>query len=294
MVYPALRCSVIIPTYNREKLLSMTLSSLERQDVPKAAMEVIVVDDGSNDNTAQVAASFERSLGVKYLYQPDEGFRVAHARNKGISEAAGDICLFVDSGVLLHSGCVRAHLSAHESAQADAAVSGYVFCFNMNNEDSLLISETVDTGDIDGTIKVLEESGRWADIREPWYESVQDNIADAPAPWFTYWTCNASARLDQLRRVGMFDEFFKCWGGEDIDLGYRLHSDGARFIVAREASSIHYPHPKAYEEVRDPSIVNYQYIARKYNTPYARLLNIVPTVDFLTINTVISELVGPC
>lgn len=56
-----------------------------------------------------------------------------------------------------------------------------------------------------------------------------------PAPWRRFWTCNASAQTSQVRAVDGFDEAGNSWGAEDIDLGYRLHRNGARFVLRREA-----------------------------------------------------------
>ncbi|MBV9821651.1 MAG: glycosyltransferase family 2 protein, partial [Actinobacteria bacterium] len=106
-------CSVIVPTYNRAELLRRTLDSLLRQDLPPAQFEVLVVDDGSADHTAEVVESFRDRLDVRYFFQPDEGWRVAQARNVGLAAATREVCVMVDSGVLLHSGCLAAHLDSH-------------------------------------------------------------------------------------------------------------------------------------------------------------------------------------
>lgn len=283
------RCSVIVPTYNRARLLGYTLESLARQDLPTDLFEVLVVDDGSSDATEEVARGYAARLDLHYFFQPDEGFRVAAARNVGISQASGDICLFVDSGVLLRSDCVREHLASHDSVDEPAAVSGYVFCFNLGNEDAAQISEFIDVAEPDASIDALRRQRRWLDIREAFYTKYSDDFHAVPAPWYVYWTCNASARTDQVRAVGMFDENFRRWGGEDIDLGYRLHRAGARFFVNRAASALHHPHEKAYDELADSALDNYRYIARKYGTPITSLLSVEPTISYLAINDLIRE-----
>jgi glycosyltransferase involved in cell wall biosynthesis len=270
-VATVLRCSVVIPTYNRAELLRRTLESLARQDLPKAAFEVLVVDDGSSDGTAEVVAGFSDRLDVRYFFQPDEGWRVAQARNVGIAHATGEVCVFVDSGVLLHSGCVRAHVETHEQASGPVAVCGYVYGFDNNDFDAEEMIRTLDFDDPDATIEVLRETGRWADLREPFYARHAYDLGRLPAPWVLYWTCNVSAPTDRLRAVGGFDEQFRSWGGEDIDLGYRLHLDGVRFVLNRAASSIHYPHAKSSQHNFAEARVNYRYMAQKYDTPITRL-----------------------
>jgi glycosyltransferase involved in cell wall biosynthesis len=282
-------CSVIIPTYNRARLLGYTLDSLVRQDLPRDDFEVLVVDDGSTDSTETVVHSYRGRLAIRYFFQPDEGFRAAAARNVGITNASGDICVFVDSGVLLHSSCLRQHLASHHATVGPAAVCGYVYCFNLDNEDAAQIRRSIDVTDTDGSIAALQATGHWPDVREPFYARFTDDFHAVPAPWYVYWTCNASARTDQVRAVGAFDEMFRRWGAEDIDLGYRLHRDGARFMVNRLASGLHYPHDKVYEELADAALENYQYIARKYGTPITNLLDAVPTPGFIEINDVIRD-----
>ncbi|MEU4744385.1 glycosyltransferase [Actinosynnema sp. NPDC023658] len=288
MVSP-LRCTVIVPTYNRMRLLEFTLDSLVRQDLPRDGFEVLVVDDGSSDDTAAVVRRFEDRLDLRYFFQPDEGYQLSRARNVGLRHAGGDICVFVDSGVLLHSGSLTAHVAAHDASEEPLALNGYVYCFNLDNADAQLIREAVDVDDVDSTIASLARSGSWPDVREPFYARHSDDFSHLPAPWLMYWTCHASARTEQVRSVGMYDEAFQQWGGEDIELAYRLHRDGARFAVTRAATSIHYPHEKDHEDNTRSARDSYRYIAEKHGTPITRLLTEVPPLRFSAFNDVIEE-----
>ncbi|MFI9525730.1 glycosyltransferase [Micromonospora rosaria] len=281
-------CSVVVPTYDRMALLRRTLESLTRQDLGVDAFEVLVVDDGSTDDTPAVAREYADRLRLRYFQRPDEGFRVAAARNVGITHATGDVCVFVDSGVLLHSGALRAHLACHAGATPTAVV-GYVYCFNHNNEDAAQMLAALDFDQPDATIARLIREGRWLDARESFYDQYTEAIHELPAPWLVYWTCNTSARTEQLRRVGGFDEAFRSWGGEDIELAYRLHLDGAHFVVSRDAAAIHYPHEKGHAENKKSGVRNYQYIARRYDTPISRLLEPDPPLDFYGLNALIRE-----
>lgn len=82
--------TVIIPTYNRYKVLKRALACVFSQSYPPS--EVIVVDDGSTDNTAQITIDYPT---VKYLYQNNNG--VSSARNLGIQNAKSDWVAFLDS-----------------------------------------------------------------------------------------------------------------------------------------------------------------------------------------------------
>jgi glycosyltransferase involved in cell wall biosynthesis len=83
--------SVIVPTYNRAQLLARALQSVVTQATPP--MEVIVVDDGSNDGTEEVVCT--RFPQVQYIRQNNQG--VSNTRNRGIEAARGDWLAFLDS-----------------------------------------------------------------------------------------------------------------------------------------------------------------------------------------------------
>jgi glycosyltransferase involved in cell wall biosynthesis len=263
---------VIIPTYNRMELLRYTMDALTRQSMPADRFEVLVVDDGSSDSTASMVDGYRDRLDLRYFFQPDEGWRVAAARNIGIRHARADRCVFIDAGVLPHSGCLAAHLTSLDSVPAPAAVCGYVYCLNADNADAERMRTDIDVADVDTTIEKLAAEGRWLDPREGFYRKFTDELDHLPAPWIVYWTCNVSAHTGQLRSVGLFDEAFRGWGGEDVELAYRLHRAGTRFLLNRAASAIHYPHAKSIAENAAAAADNFRYLARKHNTPLSTLL----------------------
>lgn len=82
--------SVVIPAYNAERFLRDALASVLRQTLPP--LEILVVDDGSGDNTARLAASVE---GVRCIRQANAG--VSAARNRGIEEARGEFIALLDA-----------------------------------------------------------------------------------------------------------------------------------------------------------------------------------------------------
>jgi glycosyltransferase involved in cell wall biosynthesis len=271
-----LKCSVIIPTYNRAPLLSHTLESLVRQSLPADEFEVLVVDDGSSDETSVMVEGFSTRLNLRYFFQEDEGWRTARARNVGIANAAADVCVFLDSGLLAHSGCLAAHVSSHEESPVPLAVCGYVYGFNVDNQDADVIAKTIDYSDPDGSIDRMTGNPEWLDVREGFYDIYTEEFHDLPAPWIIFWTCGVSAPTALARSVGGFDEAFRSWGGEDLDFGYRLFNAGAKFILNRQASAIHCPHPKSFADNNQGAMANYRYMAEKYGTPIIRLLTEFP------------------
>ena len=206
-----MRLSVVVPTYNRREVLRVCLASLARQTLSSDQFEVLVVDDGSTDDTESVVRSFQGALLVRYLRQPHNRGRAA-ARNRGIREATGDVVVFVDSDVFPVPGFLAAHRSVH-LASPRAVGRG-----------PLLLTNHLD--DPFGKPPLLPD----------------------PSPAFLD-TANASVRREHLLAAGGFDEEFRHYGWEDADLGLRLRRMGLRRVYDRRALAYHYQPPATPESV---------------------------------------------
>lgn len=109
--------SVIIPCYNHGKYLSKAVNSILEQDYKNT--EIIVVDDGSTDDTKQQAEKFAE---VKYVYQPNQG--LSAARNKGISASTGEFLLFLDADDWLTKDALKKNIERLAASPEAAFVSG--------------------------------------------------------------------------------------------------------------------------------------------------------------------------
>jgi glycosyltransferase involved in cell wall biosynthesis len=116
MIIPKL-VSVIIPVYNGELYLAEALDSVLAQDY--RPIEVIVVDDGSTDNTAEVARKYSQ---VHYLHQTNQG--PPAARNTGLSHCKGDLIAFLDADDLWVSGKLSMQVSFLEAHPEAGCVMG--------------------------------------------------------------------------------------------------------------------------------------------------------------------------
>ena len=88
-----MKVTVIIPTYNEEKVIEACLESLSKQTLKDA--EIIVVDDGSTDETINILQKVRKSRGVKIFKQKHKG--PGAARNLGVRRAKGEVLVFVDA-----------------------------------------------------------------------------------------------------------------------------------------------------------------------------------------------------
>lgn len=264
--------SVIIPTYNRCEILNYTLHSLTLQKLPKELFEVVVTDDGSSDNTREVVESYKEQLNIIYVFSEDVGYTPSSARNRGILQAQGKICLFVDCGVLLDEDCVGAHLNMHKNATTPVAVVGYAHGLQFahlhgKNHD---LEQSMNTMNPSETIKYCLANEKCIDVREMYFKKYSYKIEVLPAPWLFFWSCNASIRRPDLLEINMFDENFNGnWGCEDNDVGIRLQQKGIKIILCREAHAVHYPHLE--EDEGKIQMNNCTYLNSKYNTTATRL-----------------------
>ncbi|MBC6610244.1 glycosyltransferase [Hymenobacter sp. BT507] len=130
--------SVIIPCYNQAHFLGKALASVQQQSYP--AVEIVLVDDGSTDNTRAVALAYEPAL--RYVYQDNQG--LSAARNTGIRHSTGTYLVFLDADDWLYPQALAlnvAHLQRHPHA---AFVSGAFMCVFTGENIISLVTRTIE------------------------------------------------------------------------------------------------------------------------------------------------------
>ena len=121
-----MKVSVVIPTYNRDKLLAETLTSLVNQTFDRDDYEILVVDNASTDGTKDVVAKFSDETDglVKYLYEPRPG---AHfARNGAVKHAMGELLYFTDDDVMAERDMLENLVKVMEMDSNIASATGPV------------------------------------------------------------------------------------------------------------------------------------------------------------------------
>jgi glycosyltransferase involved in cell wall biosynthesis len=106
--------SVIVPVYNAARYLERVIEALRRQDYPPSAYELLLVDNGSDDESPQI---LERHPGIHVLSQPERGSYAA--RNRAIREARGDILAFTDADCYPEPGWLQAIEDAFRDEQTE-------------------------------------------------------------------------------------------------------------------------------------------------------------------------------
>lgn len=114
--------SIILATYNRKALLGTCLRCLNAQDYPANQFEVIIVDDGSGDGSLELAQTWTAPYAVKVISAGHRG--IGPARNLGVSEASGDIVIFIDDDAFTPPWFVAEHVRSHREAPGPVYVAG--------------------------------------------------------------------------------------------------------------------------------------------------------------------------
>ncbi|MDZ4344131.1 MAG: glycosyltransferase family A protein, partial [Candidatus Binatia bacterium] len=110
-----LSCDIIIPAYQNETTLPLTLKALEAQTIPSPwQVRVLIADDGSTDRTAAVANQFthRRKLNLAVIAGKHAG--AAAARNQALSQAQAALVFFLGADIILCPGSLAAHLNWHQ------------------------------------------------------------------------------------------------------------------------------------------------------------------------------------
>lgn len=199
--------SVIIPTYNRKRVLGDCLRALLRQTLPFDKFEVIVVDDGSRDETKMTVKSFiKNGFNLKYFRQENQGQGVA--RNTGVALAVGQIIVLIGDDIIVRSDFLEEHLRMHlRYSGENEAVLGFTTWhpkLTLTHYMRWLTNGSSIFGKFGG--------------HQFAYEKL---INQTEADYNFFYTSNLSLKKSLLEKYP-FDPSFSGYGWEDIELGYRL------------------------------------------------------------------------
>jgi glycosyltransferase involved in cell wall biosynthesis len=216
--YP--KISVIVPSYNRAEAIKLTLKHLARQSISAELFEVLVVDDGSQDNTKEIVAAIENDLSIEYIKQKNRG--VAATRNHGAQRARANLLLFLDADVIPESNLLETHIKSHYSKPEKLVV---------------------------GRVRP------WPGFPRRWYDQVVDpetagmDYGDKPkiVPFYMSLGGNLSLTRDAFNQIGGYDESFPEAGVEETEFAYRAEKIG--YCLSYQPAAIGYHnHPRTLPE----------------------------------------------
>jgi hypothetical protein len=205
-----LDASVVIPTHNRAPLLDRVLASFAEQTADSSVFEVIVVDDGSTDETPTVHEKYVQRLNVRYVPIAKAGS--AAAKNIGIGEARGRIVVLADDDDTADPQLVAEHLDVHWKNAGKVAALGYATW--------------------DPAVRVTDLLHFVTDVGQ--FLSAYPGLRDGEVLDFHhFWSGRISLERELLLASGGFNEQMVAL--EDVELGYRLEAMGLRIVFTPRA-----------------------------------------------------------
>ncbi|MDJ1008134.1 MAG: glycosyltransferase [Paracoccaceae bacterium] len=200
--------SVFIPTRNRGHVIGAALETILDQDLGSEEFEVIVVDDDSDDDTAEVLKAISHPRLTWWTRKREGATALVHARNEAIEAARGRLLVSTDDDCFVARDYLAAHLAAHGTSE-----------------------RRVVTGPI------IEIGARVADV--PGRLAQGGGRHTNPFPG-----CNGSVTKAFMERAGLYDTDFTMYGWEDLELWERFRAAGALRRYAPAAGVLHFKPPR--------------------------------------------------
>jgi glycosyltransferase involved in cell wall biosynthesis len=208
--------SVVIPTYNRLDMLTRVLDALDEPQIDAPPFEVIVINDGSTDDTDRVMS---RRKGITFRTQPNGG--PGRARNHGVSLARGRIVLFIGDDTVPEPLFLGEHARVHREAGDDPLVACLGYTGWPEGERVTAFMDYINDYGLQFGYKLIRDG----DV----------------VPFNFFYTSNIS--IDRQVLVDHpFDTTFPSAAWEDIELAYRLDAKGLKIRYNARAVTRHY-HP---------------------------------------------------
>lgn len=232
--------SVILTTYNRPDALRAVLKGLLSQK--DCTFEVVIADDGSTADTAQVLDIFRQQLSLTHIWHEDKGFRAAAIRNKAILHSRGEYLIFMDGDCIPRPNFIAQH---HALAEKGYFVAGNRVLITeaatfhyLANQESLhtwsfsQYKKAAKQGDLRRYFALHQFAGQF------WRKHISQN-------WQGVRTCNLGVWRKDLDLINGFDESYTGWGHEDADLAVRLLRAGIKRKDGRFSTTVlHLWHPE--------------------------------------------------
>lgn len=239
------RISVVVSTHERPWALDSVLYALWEQS--DSDFDIAVADDGSGQETAAVVVGWLRRFGsrLEHVWQPDEGFRLALARNRGALAARGDYLVFIDGDVVPRTRFVQALRAAARPGwfvagrrlELSRSLTGRALAKGSPIHRHSFVRWLWSTRDISSFGALTSRDRRVVGNR---------GVPEFEPHGRAYGFLLGVARAD-FERVDGFDSRYVGWGEEDVDLAVRLRRLGLRCGHAGpEATVVHLWHPRRH------------------------------------------------
>jgi glycosyltransferase involved in cell wall biosynthesis len=215
--------SLVISTYNRPDALAAVVEACFTQT--DTDFEIIIADDGSSEATrACVQALAARSpVPLQHIWQPDDGFRLAMARNRGTIAASGQYMVFLDGDCIPQRDFIAQH---RKLAQKGYLVTGSRILLG-EAFTARILAEHIDLPAASASAKLgFRLQGHMNKVLQLFLRLPDIGRASHRFSWRRIKGCNLGMWRSDLEIINGFDEGFRGWGHEDSDLVVRMFNAG--------------------------------------------------------------------
>lgn len=247
-----MKTTLLITSYNRSNQLNNSLQRLCNLTIPD---QILVVDDGSSDNTEQVVNDFKTKLPIEYIYNHNPEWSIcSYARNIGIKNAIGDIIITSEPEVLFVTDIVKQMLDELSKYKNQIISVGTMYFGQIStpfNPGLITDPQTALKSEIIEEYQIQPRS-----YRQDGYVKTINMQATFACLYLKEW----------LEMVGGWDESFPgAWGFDDIDLCTRLRIKGINQHICWEMEAIHQFHTHLPPHIQGPNMfMNEKHMADKH------------------------------
>ena len=282
--------SVLMATYNKARFLDNTLAGYQNQSCKD--FELVIVDDGSTDETRNVVKKYSDKINIKYC--PQEKIGISRARSATLENASNDYLVITDDDRIPCVDFIKTHKQLLEKGEKkvyigkEALILSYYhpeikfkYCDEYRlytrfpellsgEEKQLFCGEDV----LNHWDKVLEDYFL-SDYTESYIlELVKvygEDLTDFHLGWSRAYGGNMSFDRSFCTQEVYYDHNYKGYGIEDTDFSYQLFKQGFHFSFSSEAINYHQEHKRRFQENRE-AFLNFQYFCKKYPDPIVKIM----------------------
>lgn len=286
------KISVLLATRNKSRFLDLTLAGYTNQTYKD--FELVIVDDGSEDDTPEIIKKYHKELNIKYLPQEKKG--ISWARSKTLENANGEYVIITDDDRIPCPEFVMEHkrrLDAEEKCvvigKECLMLSYFTYDTRFEFKDEFKIynkyPELLDcdnkimftSDDVKADFNGLVEKYYLSDYTESCLLNMVERYGEDLDGFYLAWSKafggNMSFDMRYLEKELEYDHNYIGYGIEDIDFSYQLFKQGYKFRFSDKAVNYHQEHPRGKTENRD-MFRNFDYFCKKYDGVDVKLMKL--------------------
>jgi len=209
------RVGLLLATYNWPQALKLVLESVLKQT--RLPDEILIGDDGSNEDTWELIDRFSRKtkIPIAYEWQEDRGFRKSIILNKVMKKADSDYIIQIDGDIILHRNFIEDHL---REAEKNRFIQG---CRTLLGP--MITHDLLRGYDCKMHFLASDINNRFNAMRLPYLSFLTRSAADQP---HNIKACNIAYWREDFVKVNGYDNLFDGWGWEDDEFAARLINRG--------------------------------------------------------------------